>query len=196
MLKGLSHDEHYEVLRDYAKLVPDGDAIVEIGTYLGASAIELARGAREGHGAHVWTVDPHDLPGERSTTAVGPRPVRPIDFTDPTIPIQAQAAINAAGLHDQVTMVKGFSTDVAELWAGPKVGLLHVDGDHRAPSVRRDYAAWEQHLAADALILWDDHGQKKFPGVVETVDLLVRKGLLTVLEVQGALAVTMRVDRR
>lgn len=62
-LDGCTDPDTYPLLRELAMGVPADQAIVEIGTYRGKSACYLADGAAAGNGAHVWTVDPHDLPG-------------------------------------------------------------------------------------------------------------------------------------
>ena len=192
-MTGISHDSNYAILEALAREVPADEAIVELGTFEGASALALGRGARAGKGAHVWTVDPHDLAGYRTTTGAGRPPRRPINFSDPIHRIRARGALKDAGLLDEhVTMVRAFSTDAAAVWHGPKVGLLYVDGDHREGAVRRDFAAWEPHLATDAIVLFDDYDAEKFPGVVTNVGLLVWKGLLSLVKVEGTLAILYR----
>lgn len=187
----LSPPEHYQALYDVAHSVPSDQAIVELGTYYGASAIALGQGARDGSGAPVYTVDSHDLPGYRTTTGVGPRARNTIDYTDPAIRLQAAAAIRAAGLDQQVTMVQGFSEQVGQEWTGPRVGLLYIDGDHRQGAVRQDYAAWEPHLTRDATVVFDDF-RDAFPGVLAELRRLVAKGVLDEPYTVGALAITGR----
>lgn len=192
MTRGLSEPNNYATLRKLAAGVPATQTIVEIGTYKGASAIALADGARSGFGAHVVTIDPHDLPGFRTTTGRG-KAKNVIDFTDPAIRLEAERAIMAAGHGEHITMVRAFSTDAAEYYDGPPVGMLHIDGDHREGAVRRDYAAWEPHLAPHAVVAFDDYRNDWFPGVVNVVTKLVDKGLLTDPVMYGRLAVCHRL---
>lgn len=186
MTRGLSEPNNYATLRKLAAGVPATQTIVEIGTYKGASAIALADGARSGFGAHVVTIDPHDLPGFR----VGHDGT---DYTNPAIRVAAERAIKAAGHDEHITMVRAFSTDAAEYYDGPPVGMLHIDGDHREGAVRRDYAAWEPHLAPHAVVAFDDYRADWFPGVVNVVTKLVDKGLLTDPVTHGRLAVCHRL---
>lgn len=191
-LEGFDQPVERDALLRLAAHVPADQAIVELGTFKGKGTCFLAWGARSGLGAHVWTVDPWDLPGERSTTGAGPRPRHPLDYTDPSIPRVAMAQVEAAGLTDGVTFIQGFSSQVGRTWQGPPVGLLFVDGDHREGAVRRDFAAWEPHLARNAVIAWDDH-RVGFPGVMAVVDRLAHeKGLITEPIMFGSLAVTAR----
>src|SRR5699024_5799040 len=80
-LDGFSPAATYQVLFDLAVNVPNAQAIVELGTFHAKGSIYLAEGASLGGGAHVWTVDPHDLPGYRTTTGSG-RVRNRIDYTD------------------------------------------------------------------------------------------------------------------
>jgi predicted O-methyltransferase YrrM len=189
-LAGFDQPVERDELYRLAGKVPANLAIVELGTYQGKGTCFLAAGARAGKGAFVWTVDPWDLPGERSTTGAGPRPENPIDYTDPAHRETAVRQVVNAGLSGQVTFVQDFSSHAGRIWSGPPVGLLFIDGDHREPAVRRDFAAWEPHLAPGAVIAWDDH-RVGFPGVMSVVDQLAHdKGLITAPELVGSLAVT------
>lgn len=169
-----------------AALVPPDEAIVEIGTYRGASACWLAAGARAGLGAHVFTIDPHDLPGQRTTTGRGRGG---LDFTQTEIREHAEQQIRACGLDGHVTMIRGFSTEVAEEWDGPPVGLLFIDGDHREAPARRDLRSWQPHLSREAVIAWDDHAPSH-PGVPAAVAGLVNRRIITPPDVRGRLAIT------
>lgn len=176
-----------ELLYELAGRVPAGEAIVEIGTYRGASACWLAAGAARGAGAHVWTVDPHDLPGERRPTS---RHGGTTDYTDPKIRQHAAQQIASAGLSDRVTMVRAHSVDAAAGWDGPRVGLLYIDGDHREHAARRDFRKWQPHLAPAAVVAWDDYDLHTHPGVPRAVAGLVARRMITEPEVYSRLAVT------
>lgn len=191
-LRGYTPREVCEELYHLAAAVPAGEAIVELGTYRGASACWLAAGAQSGEGAHVWTVDPHDLPGERHPTGIY---AGRTDYTVPEIREHAAAQIASVGLTEQVTMVRGFSTEVATTWTGPRVGLLYIDGDHRQHAARRDFRSWQPHLSRGAVIAWDDHADSH-PGVPRAVAALVERGVITEPDVRGRLAITRLAPRR
>lgn len=185
-LETLSPVDSMHTLYQLAAAVPADEAIVELGTYKGASACWLAAGAQAGHGAHVWTIDPHDLPGYRTTTGRGKGG---LDFTDPTIREKAQQQIAKCGLQDHVTMVRGFSVEEAKKWQGPKVGLLFIDGDHRQHAARKDFRSWQPHLSWDAVICFDDYAPSH-PGVSAAVAGLVNRYILYEPNVRGRLAIT------
>lgn len=190
---GISHPDNYWELRGLAGHIPADEAIVEIGTFRGASAEFLALGSIHGKGAHVWTVDPHDLDGYRTTTGKG-HARSPIHFSDPEHRLAAEERLTATErLRETVTMIQAFSTDAAAEWDGPPIGLLFIDGDHREGAVRRDFSAWEPHLAHGAIIAFDDHRQDRFPGVVQVVNNLVDKGIIVHESTVGTLTICRRV---
>lgn len=166
-----------EVLAGLAGHVPADQAIVEVGVYKGRTACYLAAGAAGGRGAHVTAVDPWDLPGDRRAYR------KPRSFTSPKLRRAAEAAVARHGLGGQVTLVRGFSTEVALRWAGPPVGLLFVDGDHTLVGLSADLAAWRHLLAPDAPVLVDDY-HPAFPEVMQVVDGLAADGVLAPPEVR------------
>ena len=174
-------------LADLAVQVPADQEIVEIGVFHGRTALQLAWGARQGSGAHVTGIDPWDLQGN----TYGP------PFTDASPRRWAHHHVKTLGYGKDITLVQGFSHEVAAKWvddAGehPKpVGLLFVDGDHSKEGARRDIEAWAPHLADGARIAVDDYGHPDWPGVKEAVDEMVAEGLLEPVEVfHDQLAVT------
>src|SRR5690625_4924188 len=189
-LDGFSPAQTYRVLYELALNVPAEQAIIELGTFHAKGAIYLAEGAAHGGGAHVWTVDPHDLPGYRTTTGSGPVRNR-IDYTDPKHRRLAEKQINDSGHSERITLVRGFSVDDGRAWGGPEVGVLSIDGNHYEQHVRLAFTAWERHLAPGAIVCFDDY-RKAFPGVINVVAHLVDKGVITEPTAISSLAVTSR----
>src|SRR5690606_17962121 len=70
-------------------------------------------------------------------------------------------------------------------WTGPRIGLIYIDGDHSFEGAVDDFEAWRPHLAADAVIAFDDYGAPSLPGVKQAVDYLVAEGRITEPEVVG-----------
>ena len=193
-LPGLTPVPVCQELAQLAAAVPADQAIVEIGVYKGRTACWLGAGARSGYGAHVWAVDPWDLPGDRRpyNYCGGSRKAQRIRaaFTSAATRQRAAKAVADCGLTEQVTLVRGFGQDYARGWSGPAVGLLYVDGDHNV--ARGDIDAWWPHLAADAVIAVDDY-EPRFDKVVADVDQLVASGLVAQFRVHhGRLAVMRR----
>lgn len=183
-------------LRRYATLVPQHQAIVEVGVYLGRSVCFLGQGSLEGQRARVWGIDPWDLPGDRRTYAESKAGVSsgPSGFTDPATRAAAERHVKEAGLEDIVTLVRGFAADIARVWSGPRVGLMYIDGDHHADTILADFAAWRPHLSADAILLFDDH-QEPFDEVIAAVDVLRSQGDLAEVDVLHARLAVARLGR-
>jgi len=155
-------------LADFATQVPADQEIVELGVFQGRSALMMAWGARQGHGAHVTGIDPWELPGN----------VYDPPFTEDASRRWAQHWVQSLGYSTSITLVQDFSHNVAARWGGPKVGLLYVDGDHTKEGARRDIEAWAPHLAPGARIAVDDYGHPDWCGVRLAVDELVDEGFL------------------
>ncbi|HEU4753889.1 MAG TPA: class I SAM-dependent methyltransferase [Armatimonadota bacterium] len=168
-------------LADFASQVPADQEIIELGVFQGRSALQLAWGASLGHGAHVTGIDPWDLPGN----------VYDPPFTEESSRRWAFHHVKTLGFSRRISLVHGFSADVARTYSGPPVGLLYVDGDHTKEGARRDIEAWAPHLAPGATIAVDDYHHPDWPGVAEAVDELVAEGVLEPVQVfHDRLAVT------
>ena len=168
-------------LADLAVQVPQDQEIVELGVFHGRTALQLAWGARQGNGAHVTAIDLWDMDGN----TYGP------PFTDASARRWAHHHVTSLGYGRDITLVQGFTHQVAEGWNGPPVGLLFVDADHSREGARRDIEAWAPHLAEGARIAVDDYEHPDWPGVREALDELVAEGVLEPVEVfHDRLAVT------
>lgn len=159
-VEGIYEEAAGRELRRLAARVPIDQAIVEIGVFRGRSLAFLADGA---DGSWVYGVDPWNLP----------RPSKAKYNSDSTYGYVRDLFKGFAN----VTLVRDFSVEAAAKYGGPKIGLLHIDADHRAAGVRADFGAWERHLAPGATVCFDDH-HDDFPGVKQVVAELVRKGKL------------------
>lgn len=192
-IPGLTPESVALALADMAAQVPPDRAIVELGTYQGRTALFMAWGARQGLGAHVYAIDPWDLPGERepyNQNRGGALGKHRKAFTDPGTRNWARYNVRANGYANRVTLIRDFSVKAAEKWTGGPVGLLFVDGDHRYDAVRADVSAWAAHLAPDAVIAFDDYAATH-PEVIRAVDDMVAEGILEPVEVyHDRLAVT------
>lgn len=173
---GHMSEEAGEALADLAAKVPPVLAIVELGSYMGRSTCYLASRAE----ARVWAVDAWDLPGKRGD---GTHP-----YTDPTVRERFAAHLEACGVAERVTAVRGMATDVGKAWAGPPVGLLHIDAGHTRREVLADWRAWKRHLAPGAVVVFDDF-DPRHPGVVKAVSQI---RFTEVCKVAGRLAVCKR----
>lgn len=184
-VRGATPDEIALTLADFARQVPADQEIVELGVFNGRTALIMAWGAKQGHGAHVTAIDPWDLPGN----------VYDPPFTDADSRNWAHYWVSQLGYADRIELIQTFSENIAPNWGAqpgqPPVGLLFVDGDHTKEGARRDIEAWARHLAPGAVIAVDDYGHPDWPGVGEAIDELVAEGFLAPVEIyHDRLAVT------
>ena len=167
-VRGATPDEIGMVLADFAAGVSADHEIVELGVFQGRTALIMAWGAQQGHGAHVTAIDPWDLEGN----------VYDPPFTEAGSKAWASYRINELGYADRIELVQAFSFEVGSDWSGKSVGLLFVDGDHTYEGARLDIETWAKHLAPGAIIAVDDYHHPDWPGVAEAVDALVAEGFL------------------
>lgn len=194
-VRGATPDEIGMALADFATGVPADQEIVELGVFQGRTALIMAWGAAQGHGAHVTGIDAWDLPGN----TYGP------PFNDDGSRAWAEYRIRELGYADRISLVKEFASDAAAAWVtspeliglGNKpIGLLFIDDDHSYGGARRAVEDWAPHLAPDATIAIDDYGHPDWPGVKEAVDALVDEGFLAPVTIyHERLAVTRLAER-
>lgn len=162
-LSGLVSPEVGEALARHASLVPEDEAIVEVGSFKGKSTCYLAAGSKAGLGAKVFAVDPWDSPGN-VTGRFG--------FAEPSTRETFDEQIRSMRFVSRVTARQGFSVDVAKEWGGPWIGLLFIDGDHSEQAVRADFQAWKPNLRDGTTVVFDDYLSPRNPGVKAAVDSL------------------------
>lgn len=160
-LDGLVTDEVGMRLASLAYDVPPSRAIVELGAFKGKSACWMAEGARLGRHAHVWAIDPWDLPGN---------PKGKHNYSAEETYAHFHAQVDYMDLGEFITPIKAFSVDAAAKWDGPKIGLLFIDGSHTYADVKADYEAWSPHLVRGSVVVFDDYDTKPNPGVKQFVD--------------------------
>ena len=129
--------------------------LVEIGTYLGKSAILLADAARR-HGRKLVTVDHHRGSEEHQAgwEYHDPRLVDPEVGLIDTLP-GARRALALAGVERDVIMIVGRSPEVAALWNTP-LGFVFIDGGHTDAAAQADYEGWAPHVAPGGLLAIHD----------------------------------------
>lgn len=160
-LEGLVTPEIGAKLANLAAQVPQGQAIVEIGSYKGKSSCYLAEGARNGNGARVHCIDPWDLPGnlERSQYPVN----------DPATREAFERQVEEMGLAEGITQRRAFSLEAVKKWRAP-IGLLFIDGDHRYSGALGDFQAWGRYVVQGGVVVFDDYHRRRRSGVRRAVE--------------------------
>jgi predicted O-methyltransferase YrrM len=129
--------------------------LLEVGTYCGKSAVYLGAAARQG-GAILVTIDHHrgseeNQPGweHHDSSVVDVRTGR-MD----TLP-WVRRTLEEAGLEDDVVLIVGASTTVAQVWSTP-LALLFIDGGHGEEVAWADYRAWTPKVAVGGFLAIHD----------------------------------------
>ncbi|MFI6873630.1 class I SAM-dependent methyltransferase [Streptomyces sp. NPDC050400] len=150
-------------------LDPPNDDVLEIGTLYGMFGAALIRMLeRAGRDPRLTIVDPlAGLQLQPGTT----------EGADPTgSPVRGAAVrtnlalAGAAGAAARIQ--QGFSGDaeVRAAVADRAYGVIIVDGDHSAPGVAADLAWAEEIVAPGGIVVLDDFGHPKWPGIREAYE--------------------------
>jgi hypothetical protein len=168
-------DDEGLVLKRYASMVPEDQAIVEIGAYKGRSMCWLAAGSNEGNKAPVFSVDLWEEGPGYALTRNKRRIPRP--YAEPTTREAYEKLRDEYG-YGLVTPIRGDSPTIARQF-GPKnlqwpkpVGMLFIDGDHTEKGVAADVEAWLPKVAPDAIVAFHDMNA---PGVLSTLKRTLEK---------------------
>jgi hypothetical protein len=140
------------LLRKFAASVSEG-VIIEVGAYRGKSTAALSIGAKEGHDAPIYAIDPHEEFEGPFSGLFGPQDRREFYQT-----------MLSVGGWENVRLVNLSSEVITPGWDKP-VGMLWIDGDHSYEGVRRDFECWLPHLVPGAPVILDDTdrgGPKQF----------------------------------
>ncbi len=170
--------------------------VVEIGTYIGKSAVYLGAAAREVGGV-VFTVDHHRGSEENQAgwEHHDPTLVDPDTGRMDTLPF-FRRTIEEAGLEDVVVAVVGASATVSAHWRTP-VSLLFIDGGHGNEPAHADYHGWARWVMRDGLLAIHDVFPDPADGGRPPYDIYLRavdSAAFSEAEVIGSLRVLRRVS--
>lgn len=133
---------------------------VELGTWLGASAVPVARSIQRWGGTltcvDTWAGDINKDGGSAPAKT-------------PVMLFGCARAMIEAGVSANVRLIPAMTLDAAKVWSGP-IDFLYVDADHSYEGVSADLQAWVPHVKPGGLIVGDDYGNAIYPGVKEAWD--------------------------
>ena len=128
---------------------------VELGTFLGASAIPVARSIARWRGVltciDTWSEDIYRAGG-----------------TSPWMLVTCARNVASSGLTN-VRFMPASTSEAAKSWTEP-IDYLYVDADHSYEAVLSDLEAWVPHVRLGGVIAGDDYGNRSFPGVKRAWD--------------------------
>ena len=147
---------------------------VELGTWMGASAIPVARSIRRWRGTltcvDTWFGFPNHDP-ERTGQS-------------PWMLSSCARNLEQAGVSGSIRLIPTTTAEAARWWTTP-IDYLYVDADHAHESVLADLRAWVPHLAPDGLLLGDDYDSDLYPGVKTAWDQFERESGFTFTRYQS-----------
>ena len=124
---------------------------VELGTWLGASAVPVARAIRRWGGTltciDTWGGDVHE------TTA-----------KSPWMLVSCARYLVEAGVNANVRLIPATTREAAQWWTG-SIDYLYIDADHGEAAVADDLARWAPFVRRGGVIAGDDYDNPLFPGV-------------------------------
>lgn len=129
--------------------------VVELGSWLGASAIAMARSVRR-WGGTVTCVD--TWAGELNDDGGSPAGKSPLMI------LSCARAMVEAGVSANVRLVPAPTLEAAYWWTQP-IDFLYVDADHSYKGTLHDLKLWVPHVTRGGLIAGDDYDHPRYPGV-------------------------------
>lgn len=159
-IEGFLHPIEERCLQWAAAQVPQGGTIVEIGSYHGKSAVNLAHAVtKKGNRATVYCVD--TWRNENIEQA------RNLDVFD-------RFTANTARHSGVIVPLRGRSEEVGARWDKGPIDVLFIDGDHSYAGVVRDVEAWMPHLRPGGIALFHDTGLEDVERGIEASRDLIR----------------------
>lgn len=169
--------DYQAAYRMFADEVPEDGTIVELGTYLGRSILDLGAMLQErGKNVRLVGVDPFRLK---------PNSYQHVEVMEDAcrwLPRVSDSIIRA-GLGDMVSLLQWDSWEAAKLFDDGSVDAVWVDACHEEHAVRKDLAAWWPKVKRGGLFGGHDFSVI-FPGVVGPVtEFAEREGVPLHLDV-------------
>ena len=177
--EGCISDAEGELLYKLAKKVPNGQAIVEIGSWKGKSTVWLAKGSEAGKKICVYSIASHE---ERADHIKADRENTNTEFI---------ANLERAGVQGIVNSSYTDSEEAPRRWK-EKVGLLCINTSREYEDVKKVFLDWERHLSPNARVVVHSCDQ---PGPARVIkEYLGNLGDLTFEQSVGATTV-VAVDK-
>jgi predicted O-methyltransferase YrrM len=149
--------------------------VVELGSWLGASAIAMARSVRR-WGGTVTCVD--TWAGQLDEAGGSPSGQSPLMI------LSCARAMVEAGISASVRLIPATTVTAAQHWTQP-IDFLYVDADHSEEGCCADLEAWVPHVKPGGLIAGDDYDHPRYPGVKIAWDAFAEVHGLTLTRYQS-----------
>lgn len=142
-------------LYDYADALPANSIILEVGTFLGGSAICMISALQNRNG-HIYTIDPAMLSNEEIQLNKERISNSEVLFAGSSTYDGVKKTMDNTPFKDNITLLPGFSEDIYKKWdKGCIIDLLYIDGCHTYEAVKKDME-WVNYLKSGGLLVMDD----------------------------------------
>jgi len=163
-VKVLNTKEERVAFYEYAKDVPDGGIIVDIGTAAGGSALVFAMASKPN--VKVYTIDPK----------------KNLDFLDRR---------KETKLEKKLIFINKTSEDTAKGW-NKKIDLLFIDGIHNYPGVMNDFTWFKKFVVKGGIVMFHDY-YLYGDTIGKAVDEIVKTGEVEKIKIVDSLYQKLRI---
>lgn len=151
--------------------------VVELGTWLGASAIAMARSVRR-WGGTVTCID--TWAGELDKEGRSPEGRQPLMLWS------AARGMVEAGVNASIRLIPASTREAAFYWPlGQVIDFLYIDADHSHAGVLADLVHWVPKVRRGGMMAGDDYHHPLYPGVATAWDEYARIEDLTLTAFQS-----------
>jgi len=157
-VKALNTKEERAAFYKYAKDVPDGGIIVDIGTAAGGSAFVFTMVSKPK--VKVYTIDPN----------------KNLDFL---------ARRKEIGLEKKLIFINKTSEDTAKGW-NKKIDLLFIDGIHNYLGVMNDFTWFKKFMVEGGIVMFHDYYLYR-DTIGKAVDEIIETGEVEKIEIVDSL---------
>ena len=157
-IEGWARGDEASELAIVARRLPPDAVVVEIGSFLGSSAVLLA-GARKLAGSGVvHCIDPFDASGDAHSTPVYE------DLTsslETSIRQRFDSNIEEAGVANWIVAHEGTAEEISADWTEP-IDLLFLDGDQSPDGARSSFDAWYPFLKIGGVLAVHNSSNRQY----------------------------------
>jgi predicted O-methyltransferase YrrM len=157
------------VVEKYCQDIGEEDIrVVEIGSWVGESALAIANGLKT-ENSSVTCIDDFSGGGQEDLTMI-------IDLAGGPDGMESYFKKNTAK-EPRIHLVRKSSQEICKSIDKADLDIVFVDACHTYEAAKEDMVEWQKHLKPEGLMLIHDYSEH-FPGVVQAVDeLLVDRGI-------------------
>lgn len=162
-IEGWTSEDELRWLAEQARFLSHSSRVVEVGVFLGRSAVALIDNACVA--SVVYCVDPYDTYSDEGVE----KALESGSWDD----VCEQAKCNLYPTHSncfeaKVVFFRELSTRAALRFLDHSIDMIFIDGDHSYTAVIADITAWERTIKPGGLICGHDYNVH--PGVKQAVD--------------------------